>query len=178
VLWGLIALNGCNITVKGSELRAVGILYTGRVRAVVNNMKNEVYYADFSYQSPYHELQFIETKVRTWNFYTSNNAALEIRNCVYGESISFGKSQINVFDSICDGTGGYIGAKEDSKTNFYGGEIACDVLTHDRAQFLIQDCGQVRGRIEAAGQSKITVVNTPLGGTVREIEEGEVTINN
>ncbi|UCB45280.1 MAG: hypothetical protein JSV25_13860 [Spirochaetota bacterium] len=178
VMWGLIALNGCNITISRSSLRAVGILYTGRAKAVVRDMKNDVHYANFSYNSPFHDLRFIETKVRTWNFYTGGNAELEIRDCVYGESISFGNSQINVFDSICDGSGGYIGARENSATNFYGGEISCDVLTHDRAQFLIQDCGQVGGRVEAAGESKITVVNTPLLGKVREIEEGEVTVKN
>jgi hypothetical protein len=178
VMWGLIALNGSNITISESSLRAVGILYTGRVKSVVSDLKNDVFYTNFSYNSPYHKLKFLETKIRTWNFYTSSNAELEIRNCIYGESISFGKSQINVFDSICDGSGGYIGARDDSITNFIGGEISCDVLTHDRAQFLIKDCEQVVGRVEAAGLSQIKVVNTPLSGTVREIEEGKVFIEN
>jgi hypothetical protein len=178
VLWGLIASNGCDITIQGSVLRAVGVLYHGKVGAVVRNMKNEAHFRDFTYQSPYHELRFIDTQIKTWNFYTSGAAVLNIHDCTYGESISFGRSQINVFDSVCDGSGGYIGARDDSTTNFYGGEIVCNVLTHDRAQFLIQDCLLVRGRVEASGQSKITVINTPMSGAAREIDQGKIFIKN
>ena len=82
-----------------------------------------------------------------------------------------------IYDSVCDGTGGYLGAKDDSYTTFTGGEIMCDVLAHDRSTITIRDCAGIGGRVEASGLSRIGVENTPLHGHVREIDGGEILLN-
>lgn len=182
VLWGIIAERRSDITVRDSEIRAFGIHFVGRSRETVRGFTNGNHYKDFSYISAGsrdigsggHRLRLVDTKVDTWNFYTSGRAQLEIRDSVFGESISFGRSQIAVYDSVCDGTGGYLGARDDSSTTFKGGEILCDLLSHDRGSITVIDCAGIGGRVEAAGSSKITVANTPLKGPVRQVDDGKV----
>lgn len=177
VIWGIIAESGSALTVRDSDLRAFGIHFLGKSMEVVRGFKNGQHYSDFSYSSEGHNLRFIDTKVDTWNFYASGRAQLEIRDCIFGEAVSFGRSRISIYDSVCDGTGGYLGAKDDSSTMFIRGEIACDVLTHDRGSITVKDCAGIGGRVEASGMSKIIVINTPVDGPVRGIDGGEVILN-
>ncbi|MBN2325040.1 MAG: hypothetical protein JXQ30_15025 [Spirochaetes bacterium] len=176
VLWGVIAESGSSLTVRESRLRAVGLHFTKDAFETVSGFENGATYPRLSHRSKNHELFFFDTKVDTWNFYASGRAKLEIRDSVFGESLSFGKSRISIYDSVCDGTGGYLGARDDSVTQFFRGEITCDVLAHDNGSITVADCGGIGGRVEAAGRSRIVIRNTPLGGAVREIGGGTVEI--
>jgi hypothetical protein len=176
VQWGVIAESGSSLTVRGSILRAVGLHFKGRSQETVRGFNNGKIYSELLHRSENHNLFLFDTKVDTWNFYASGRAELEIRDSVFGESLSFGRSAISIYDSVCDGTGGYLGARDDSVTLFTGGKIACDVLAHDNGSISVTDCGGIGGRVEAAGKSRILISNTPLGGAVREIDEGTVEI--
>jgi len=176
VLWGIIAENGSSLSVRESRLRAVGLHFTGKARGTVNGFENGKTYPEFIHRSENHNLFLSDTKVDTWNFYASGRAELEIRDSIFGESLSFGRSRITIYDSVCDGTGGYLGSRDDSVTIFTRGEIACDVLACDNGSITVTDCGGIGGRVEATGMSRIVISHTPLNGAVREIDAGTVEI--
>jgi len=173
IMWGLIANPGCNLTIDESYIRAIGINYKDNIQAKVDGLKNDMEYNNFQFESEQHKLRFINTKVFCWNLYTQDTASLEIRDCVYGESISFGGSEISVVDSECDGTGGYLGAKDNSKTIFNGGKIDCNVLTHGQARFVINNCS-VNGNVQATEESAIILNNSSVNGEISEIGRGRV----
>jgi len=176
VLWGVIAESGSSLTVRESRLRAVGLHFTGRERDTVSGFQNGRTYPKLVYRSKSHNLHLYDTKVDTWNFYASGRAELEIRDSVFGESLSFDRSAISIYDSVCDGSGGYLGARGDSSTLFVRGEIACDVLANDNGSITVTDCGRIGGRVEAAGMSRIVILHTLLNGAVAEIDAGTVEI--
>jgi lipopolysaccharide export system protein LptA len=173
VTWGLIAVSGCRLTFRDSDFLAVGMLYGPEGRDSVKGLKNRQYHSDFTFPSEHHTVKFLKTRIAAWNFYTSGTFELEIRDCLYGESLSFGTSKIRVFDSTCDGTGGYLGAKDGSTTEFTGGKVDCSVLTQDKSTLTLSKT-HVTGSVQAANRSKIRLFGTKVDGFVRELDQGRI----
>lgn len=174
--WGIIADAQCRLRIRDSSLRVIGINYTGKIKTEVNGLKNKNNYQNLTFNSPQHSLILNNTEVETWNFYTSDSATLIIQNCLFGESISFGTSQIIIKNSTCDGTGGYIGSKDSSTTIFTSGKIECQVITHGNSKFIIQD-SSIKGALVATENSYIKLINSILEGQIKEIEQGRVKID-
>jgi len=173
VLWGFIGSPGSEVTFKKTKLFAAGIYFVGGVNAKVENIKNNTRYDDFTLDAGAGKLQLIDSTVRAWNFYTDDTSELELHNCFYGESISFGKSKIRMYNSFCDGSGGYFGAKDNSKVTFSSGEITGQILTHGKAEVIIED-SKIGGEIIAAEESEITLINSKAIGPINQIGKGKV----
>lgn len=173
MLWALIADPGCDVTFRESELRAVGIYYDGTSHSKISGLKNKTTYDDFKLLTEQHKIRLINTLVTAWNLYTNENAELEIRDCVYGESISFGESKIYVYDSVCDSTGGFFGANNDSVVNFYDGEIIGDILSRKNSRIIIRN-SSVPADIKAVENSQIILINCDATGTIQELGNGKV----
>jgi len=173
IMWGLIADPGCDVTIRNSVLRAAGMNFNKGVSKVsgINNKKK--FYDDFIFESKLHKIKLINTEVMAWNLYTAKDAQLEIRDCHYGESISFDNSKITVENSICDSTGGYFGAKDDSTTIFSNGTIEGAIVTHGNSKLIVED-SKVDASVKAAEQSEIVFIDSEVNGVIEKIGNGQV----
>ncbi|GAB4290485.1 MAG: hypothetical protein Kow0068_15920 [Marinilabiliales bacterium] len=123
VFWGIISKKNSSITVNNSTLIACGFYFDGSSINTANVFFNSQYYT--TYQAPFSDRQFQlnNTTVEAWNFYPVDSSEIVIDNCVYGESLGFGNSTTKVNNSTCDGTGGYFGGTNDSRTFVYNSQI-------------------------------------------------------
>lgn len=171
--FGLLAGEGCDLTFEDSALFAAGILFLEGGPWKVEGLKNGTVYDDFTFDNAGLNLRLKNSSVRAWNFYAMTFATLEIRDCVFGESLSFHQARIEVVDSVCDGKGGYLGARDQSTTKVKGGRIACEVLAHDDATIELRDT-RVEGDVKATRDGRVLLSGAEVLGDLVELERGRI----
>jgi len=174
VLCGFIALPGCRITIKDSRLRAFGLLFTGSADYSVRDLKNNAGFSDHTLSTGAHTLRLLHASVQSWNFYTDTTARLTVEDCVYGESISMGKSTITVNGSTCDGSGGYLGAEGDSRTIIEQSTMDCMVLAQGNSRMEF-DRSVITGKLIAADNSRISLHRTKHTGEILVTDRAKIT---
>jgi hypothetical protein len=110
VLWGLISMSGSDGTFTNTDFRTSGLYFTEPDSIIVSNITNNSFYSDEIINVPDRDLRMINTQVATWNFYPALRSNITIENCIFGELLAFDTSNVLIQNSICDGTGGYLGA--------------------------------------------------------------------
>jgi hypothetical protein len=78
----------------------------------------------------------INSEVATWNFYPASRSNITISNCIFGELLAFDTSNVLIQNSICDGTGGYLGAINHSFVIVISSFITSQVIAKENG-FLI-----------------------------------------
>jgi len=173
LLYGFIAKPGCNITLKDSKIRALGFLFSGSTMNRISNLENNASFADHIVKTKVHTLRFNNSSVQSWNFYTEDMARLTIENCIYGESISLKNSIIKINKSLCDGSGGYLGADDHSQTIITESEINCMVLAQKESQMIFKQSA-IKGKLIASGNSLITLDKTSHQGDMLIFDQGKI----
>ncbi|RKX17794.1 MAG: hypothetical protein DRP35_10315 [Candidatus Zixiibacteriota bacterium] len=123
VFWGIISKKNSSVVVNNSILIACGFYFDGTSVNTANGFFDSQNYT--TYQAPFSDRQFQvnNTTVEAWNFYPTDSSEIVIDSCIYGESLGFGNGITKVINSTCDGTGGYFGGTNDSRTFVYNSQI-------------------------------------------------------
>jgi hypothetical protein len=165
VFWGIISKKNSAVTVNNSSILACGFYFDGTSSDTASGFIDAQLYS--SYSSPFLDRTFSlnNSSVNAWNFYSSDTSEVIIENCVYGESIGFLNGITKVYNSTCDGTGGYFGGKHNSKTYVYSSQI---IRQNGTAQIInFQDSSKswfydsnIIGDIVLSGNSQLFMGNT------------------
>jgi hypothetical protein len=122
VFWGIFPREGSNVTLRNSVIAAAGIYFWDDTHSVLNGITNDSTYADAILPFSDRHLRLVNTNLKAWNFYPFDNSRTHVQNSLFGEALTFGNSILYVENSICDGTGGYFGA-EDNSTVYYTNSV-------------------------------------------------------
>ena len=133
VMWGLISISGSQARFSNTEFRTIGLMFQNPDSIVVSNITDESNHSDEIINVPDRKLNLIDSQVHTWNFYASSNSNITVENCVFGELLAQDSSQVLINNSICDGTGGYIGAFHQSFLLIAGSFIKSQVISRQNA---------------------------------------------
>lgn len=131
VLWGLISMSGSDGTFTNTDFRASGLYFTEPDSITVSNITNNSTYIDDQINVPDRSLRMVNTHVTTWNFYAALKSNITISNCIFGELLAFDTSNVVVQNSICDGTGGYLGAIGHSFLTVIGSYVSSQVIARE-----------------------------------------------
>ena len=165
VYWGVISESNSNVILNNSTLIAYGFLFRGNTNAKVSGFVNDSLYTYYEAPIIDRSCTLNNSKVAAWNFYTAENAQLTIEDCYYGESLTFGDGKIEVFNSTCDGTGGYWGGHNNSVHNAYNSTIIREtgtsaIINADGDNIAhLHNC-EVVGDIVISGNAKLFLGNT------------------
>jgi len=173
VMWGLITTHDSDLTVKGSQLRAVGLAFVNRASVSVKGLRNRTRYAEEAIQISDRKMKLIETTVAAWNFYPMQDARLSVQDCVFGEAMVFNHATLEVHGSTCDGSGGFLGVLDDARVKMVGCTLTCDVNAYGRGEALLERCG-IQGNVTAADSSRIRLVETPVDGRQLTFGSGKI----
>ncbi len=165
VYWGIISESNSQTILNNSTLIACGFMFAGNADETVSGFVNDSLYT--YYDAPVSDRSFTvnNSRIAAWNFYTAENAHLNIEDCFYGESLTFGDSKIDVFNSTCDGTGGYWGGHHNSVHNAYNSTIIREtgmsaIINADGDNIAhLHNC-EVVGDIVISGNAKLFLGNT------------------
>jgi hypothetical protein len=108
VMWGMMPATGSDITITGSEIRAIGLWFMGSDTVNVKGLVNNSYYEDFHTPLDDRNLRLIGCDVTTWSIYPMDQSVVNLSGCIVGE-VGPGKRSILLGSQFfCDGSGGYV----------------------------------------------------------------------
>lgn len=133
VLWACISETGSHSLFRNSNFRAIGLMTNSSDSVNINGITNNSNYVDKTTDISDRFLKLIDSKVQTWNFYSSKNSKLSISNSVFGEILSQDNSRAYINNSVCDGTGGYVGSFNHSYMQFVESFIKTSFISRDNS---------------------------------------------
>lgn len=170
ILWGAVVDKGADVTFKDSQLRAVGLPLQG-VNLKVAGLRNKAPLSDGKVPLRDRNLALNNCRVEAWNLYPGKDGLVTVDKCLFGEVMAFDSSQCEIANSTCDGTGGYVAAKDRSKLTLTNCTLNSLVTSVGHATLVLRKC-IVNGPLNAAGKSTIHLIDTTVNGPQKQLDGG------
>ncbi len=170
VWWAVMARSGCNGTFRDSSLRVVGSYFERANTVEVTGVANNQFQNDSSYAWGDVSLRFINSSVETWNFYSYGTTDLTLRSCLFGELLVAETGKGWVENSLCDGTGGYIGVFEDGFLVFARSTNLAQTTSRGNGILVSWGSALLNAQIDATDDSILQLVNTEYFGEPEAID--------
>jgi hypothetical protein len=162
VWWGMMPVNGSDVTISNSILRTIGAWFQFGDSAGVSGLVNNSSYTNFVAPLPDRNLHLINSDVQTWSLYIFDSSQINITGCILGEVGSLGRSWVTASGLFCDGSGGYFWATDTSVT-IASGSSATTTVRSERNGFMIFGYGSIsNGTADAINNSVLIVVQSSL----------------
>ena len=160
VMWGLISENGSKAVFRDTGFRTIGLMFKQSDSVSVSNITNSSAHVNDVVNISDRTLHLIDCTVQTWSFYASGEVRLGVDNCVFGECLSQDSSSVTISNSVCDGTGGYLGAFNKSFTLVVGSLIRSQVISRENAVLVGAESAFLGSHIKADEASVMYLANT------------------
>lgn len=85
------------------------------------------------------EINLVDASIDTWNLYPQIDARITVRDSVIGEILSFGRSRVAVERTTIDGSGGFLGVREDSQIVLSDSTVTCTIEAADDGTIELHD---------------------------------------
>ncbi|MFQ5844253.1 MAG: hypothetical protein ACE5JG_04615, partial [Planctomycetota bacterium] len=92
---------------------------------------------------------------------------LTVERSTIGEAIAFMRSRMEIRDTTCDGTGGYVSTHDTAQIRLVGCTIRSPVVARDRSTAVLERC-TVHGDVRATGSATIRLVDCTVTGKVEQ----------
>ncbi len=162
VMWGLMPEPGSQTQISNSELRTIGLWFKNQPAFQVSGLVNNTQYANFTAPLNDRSLVLVNTFVRTWSMYIFDNAQGHVDNCIAGEIGVMGNGDVEVNNTLTDGSGGYVFSEGTSKMIYSFSYLNCDFQSKDNAFAFLAYGAQNWGRSIALDKSIMFVIQSNL----------------
>ena len=160
MMWGLMAKSGASATLRDSTLRTVGTYFERDNEITITGLANNADLSDSAFQWGDVNYHFINTSVQTWNFYCYGTTQLTLQSCIFGELLSDEQGEAFINSSLCDGSGGYIGAFGDSVTWLIASTNLSQLTSKDRGRVISVYSSVLGQSVDALDESATILINT------------------
>jgi hypothetical protein len=153
VLWGSFPQAGCSVTIRDSRMRSTGLLIPGPDSVHMSGLVNNQQHSDYTLPLADRQFRLVSTFLGTWNLYPVESSIFVLESSVFGEMLAMGALKAVIQNSICDGSGGYIGTEGTSQLFFILSMIETQVVSRDRS-LIVGAASTVRfGKVNATDAS-------------------------
>jgi hypothetical protein len=114
VMWAMMPVNGSNITISNSTIRAIGCWFMNNDTVTAMGLYDNSNYTNFTAPLSDRNLHLINSSVQTWSLYAFDLAHLSIDSCTLGEVGCQERSSVLATNFLLDGSGGYFWATDTS----------------------------------------------------------------
>jgi hypothetical protein len=162
VLPGLLCSEDITLTVENSDVVALGIIFwegagdTIRIEGLVNDTE----YPDFTLDLPDRTLRLLDTHVGAWNLYPFDTTILRLENDIFGEIMSNDSSRTDIYNSICDGTGGHVMTETHSELLTVFTSMIAQVIARNRSLMLFFGTSFPSSGVSADGSAVMMFLNS------------------
>ena len=160
VMWGIIAESNSKARISDSELRTIGIMTTGSDSVTIMNITNNSNHDNDDINISDRELNLTNCSVRTWSFYPTDQSRIYIESCVFGELLCQDTSRATVANSICDGTGGYLGTQQSSYAFIHSSLVSSQLICRDQSVLVSGNNAITGPEIDADESAIAAFINT------------------
>ena len=112
VWWGMMPVNGSDITITNSKIRTIGAWFQYGDSTHVSGVFDNSTYTNFVMPVTDRNLHLMNSTVQTWSLYAFDSSKVTIFNSTLGEVGTQNKSKINASNILLDGSGGYFWATD------------------------------------------------------------------
>jgi hypothetical protein len=171
VYWALLVHNGSNVTVSNDSLLAVGLFYYGNATETLDGFNNNQVYTSFTPDLSDRNLSIQNSNIFAWNFYTADTSTIIVKNCNFGEILTFGHGRAEIYNSSCDGTGGFFGSNENSSVyarnaNFFRLYPGYELILNNGNSNMELELSEVTGSIMLNNDAQLLLNNTTHSGSI------------
>jgi hypothetical protein len=164
VWWGVMAQSGCDGTFRDSALRVVGSYFDHANEITIKGIANNQSFGDAAYAWGDVGLRFVNTSVQTWNYYCYGQTRLTLEGCLFGELLAEEDGEARVIGSLCDGTGGYIGAFGNGSLWLINSTNLSQTTSGQDAALIVWRSALLGPDIDATGNSVMALLNAEYFG--------------
>lgn len=170
VLWGTFPLPGSQVVLTDSRIRATGLIIPGADSVHLAGMVDGQHHQDYLLPLPDRQYRLVNTFNQTWNLYPSGSTRLVLESSIFGEILAMDPSTVDVLTSICDGSGGYVGAESRSRLNLLQTTAYTQLVARGRSLVFAGYSNFQYQPVNAAGASVVILVfcNTDYDPSARD----------
>lgn len=107
VMWALMPVNGSDVKISSSTIRAIGAWFRGADTVNVHGIFDNSSYINYTAPLSDRNLQLVGCDVQTWSMYVFDSSHIVIDSCQLGEVGCQQRSSVLGSSFILDGSGGY-----------------------------------------------------------------------
>ncbi len=162
VWWGLMPVNGSDVTISNSTIRAIGCWFQNGDSVNASGLVNNSVYSNFTAPLSDRNLQFNNCNVQTWSLYVFDSSYLHITGCILGEVGTQYTSMCLAENFLLDGSGGYFWAT-DTSVIVSSLSSAMSIIRSERHGIFVFGYGTCNSNPPTAiGQSVMIVVQSTM----------------
>jgi hypothetical protein len=165
VFFCIVSEAGGDATVSNSAVYGAGLYFGGESKAAFKDVHNGRALKDHTVSAADRKLRMIDSTVTAWNFYAGEKAALTIEGCTFGEALAFVEGRMDIRDSTCDGSGGYVGAENKAHITLTRCTIKSLAVAKDEGTLILEDC-EITGDVRAVGKATVRLKNCRVSGKI------------
>ncbi len=162
VWWGIMPVNGSDVTISNSKLRTIGAWFERGDSASVSGLINNSSYVNFTAPLTDRNLELVNTDVQTWSLYVFDSSHIDVSSCIVGEIGTLGRATAFTQSFLLDGSGGYFWASDTSVTIASGVSVTSNIRSERNGVFLFGYGTVANGIASATGQSVMVTVQSTL----------------
>ncbi|VAX39033.1 hypothetical protein MNBD_PLANCTO03-264 [hydrothermal vent metagenome] len=174
VYWALMARSGSSATFRNSRLRVAGSYFERNNQIEVVGLANNTHLSDQAFNWGDISLRFIDSDIDTWNFYSFGSTQLTIDSCVFGELLAGETGQATILNSLCDGSGGYMGASDQSILVMFNSVNLSQTTTTGQSGMYAIESALLGDAIDAIDESVMFLYNTEHSGSPAAADAGAI----
>lgn len=133
VMWGTFPLPGSQVTLTDSRVRASGLIIPGADSVHLAGLVDGLHHQDYLLPLADRQYRLINTYNQTWNLYPAASTRLVLESSIFGELLAMDSSTVDIRNSICDGSGGYVGGEAGSRLNLIQATVYTQLVSRDRS---------------------------------------------
>ncbi len=141
LLWPMLVREGSRLTLRDiDEDNWVVVGFYMPFSTQITGLRNNLSYHDTTLDFEDRTIRLVNASIDTWNLYPEEDASVVVRDSLLGEILSFGASHVRIENSIIDGSGGFLGARENSHISAFDSVFTCTIEATQNTTIELHDC--------------------------------------
>ncbi|MFQ6103971.1 MAG: FlgD immunoglobulin-like domain containing protein [Candidatus Glassbacteria bacterium] len=176
VISAVVTYGGSELTVENSDVAALGLIFeNGPEDSVeISGLVNDTDYEDYTVSLDDRMLRLVDTHLNAWNIYPFDTSYVKIENSIFGEVLTSDTSHVEIFESICDGKGGYVGIGGESQVFMVFSSVLTQTIVTDSAKALFYETSLPTHKVSVSGRSVLALLNS--FAAIRPVVEDRATL--
>ncbi len=164
VSWGSMARSGSSATYRNSELLVAGSLFERDRIVEITGVANSASLADSTFDWGDVHLRFVDCTVGAWNFYAYGDTRLTIEDSVFGELLVTDRAQAQIVESLCDGSGGYMGVSGEGQLLMFRSTNLSQMIAQESGVAIVVSSALLDARTHATDNAIMVLSNAQYTG--------------
>jgi len=138
VMWAMMPVNGSDITISNSKIRAIGTWFQHHDTVNVSKLYDNSSYVNFVAPLADRNLHLINTDVQTWSLYVFDKSHIDVDSVQVGEIGTENRASVTATPPfLLDGSGGYFWATDTSAIFSFGATVYSYVRSEKNGIFVL-----------------------------------------